>query len=425
MPIDVQKFESAAHLTMDELEMELVAHAVCEARSMARLMVVLAEWDRRSGYEVGGCASPEEWLGFHCGLARVAASERVRAARVLVDLPVTMAALADGRLSWSKVRALTRVASAENEAALVDMAAQATAAGLEHIVRGFKRAGGGSERAGQQRCAERGLRSRTLDNGMVELVIRLLPEESEPMIELINERVHGLRSIDPDREWSEVAADVFVDQWHGDEATATELMVHVDVEVLADAVAGSGRCCTQQGSGLSASAVRRLACDATVIPVVHDDTTTEVGRARRAPSPTQRRALRMRDRQCRFPGCTKHRNLHAHHIVHWADGGLTVLSNLVMVCPFHHRVLHDHGFDFVGTAQSFQVMAPDGQVLAPRDAPFAVTAEWLTALVAPKPDRWALTASDASPIDMGCILDALFTLPVVPAGTTGATGFNS
>jgi hypothetical protein len=288
-------------------------------------------------------------------------------------------------------------------------------------VRSYKQAGGASEKVGQQRCAQRGLRTRTLDNGMVELIIRLLPEEGEPIIELINERVHGLRSIDPDREYSEVAADVFVDQWHGDDATATELTVHVDAEVLADAVGGSGRCCTHQGSGLSGNALRRLACDATVIPVVHDDTTVEVGRARRAPSPAQRRALRVRDRHCRFPGCMKHRNLHAHHIIHWADGGPTVLSNLLMVCSFHHRVLHDHGFNLVGTADSFRVTTPDGSPLQPKDAPFAVTAEWLTALVAPKPDRWALTATDAGPIDMGCVLDALFTLPIVPAGTSVAS----
>jgi hypothetical protein len=417
MSNEVANNGSVDHLTLDELEVELVAHGVCEARSMARLMVVLAEWDRRRGYELGGCASPEEWLGFHCGLARVAAGERVRAARVLVDLPMTMAALACGRLSWSKVRALTRVACPANEGALVELATQATAAGLERIVRGFKQAGGASERAGQQRCAQRGLRVRTLDDGMVELVIRLLPEEAEPIVELINERVNGLRVVDPDREWSEVAADVFVDQWHGDESTATELMVHVDAEVLADAVAGSGRCCTHEGRGLSASAVRRVACDATVIPVVHDDTAVDVGRARRAPSRVQRRALRVRDRHCRYPGCTNHRNLHAHHIVHWADGGPTVLSNLVLVCSFHHRVLHDHGFNLVGTADSFHVTTPDGAVLQPKDAPHAVVAEWLTALVSPKPDRWALTATDAGPIDMGCILDALFTLPVVPAGT--------
>jgi Domain of unknown function (DUF222)/HNH endonuclease len=418
MSNDVGSHGPLAQMTLAELEMELVAHAVCEARSMARLMVVLSEWDHRKGYEVGGCASPEEWLGFHCGLARVAAGERVRAARALDGLPVTLAALAEGRLSWSKVRALTRVASIDTEAALVELAGQTTAAGLDRIVRSYKQAGGASERAGQQRCAQRGLRTRTLENGMVELVIRLLPEEGEPIVELINERVQGLRTIDPDREWSEVAADVFVDQWHGDEATATELMVHVDAEVLADAVAGSGRCCTHQGTGLSASAMRRVACDATVVPVVHDDTTIEVGRSRRAPSPAQRRALRVRDRHCRFPGCTKHRNLHAHHIIHWADGGPTVLSNLVMVCSFHHRVLHDHGFNLVGTAESFEVTTPDGSIMSPKDAPFAVTAEWLTALVAPKPDRWALTATDAGPIDMGCILDALFTLENVPAGTS-------
>ena len=69
-----------------------------------------------------------------------------------------------------------------------------------------------------------------------------------------------------------------------------------------------------------------------------------VGRRSRAIPPAIRRALRSRDRHCRFPGCTRTRWLDGHHIVHWADGGETSLENLVCLCHHHHRLVHEGGF---------------------------------------------------------------------------------
>jgi hypothetical protein len=74
------------------------------------------------------------------------------------------------------------------------------------------------------------------------------------------------------------------------------------------------------------------------------DGTISVGRKIRAIPPSIRRALRNRDRGCRFPGCTNHRWVDGHHIHHWADGGETRLDNLVQLCRRHHRLLHEGGF---------------------------------------------------------------------------------
>jgi hypothetical protein len=107
-----------------------------------RLLVLLAEFDRRGGWKPAGHRSCAHWLAFRTGIGLGAARERMRAARALHKLPQTSAAMARGELSFSKVRALTRVAddleSPEEEARLVEFARECTAAQLETLIRGWK-----------------------------------------------------------------------------------------------------------------------------------------------------------------------------------------------------------------------------------------------------------------------------------------------
>lgn len=107
---------------------------------------------------------------------------------------------------------------------------------------------------------------------------------------------------------------------------------------------------TETGQPLSAATTRKLACDCTVIPMVLSSAgqPLDVGRATRTVPAAIRRALVVRDRHCAFPGCTRpSRWADAHHIRHWADGGETKLSNLVLVCEHHHDVIHHTGWTVV------------------------------------------------------------------------------
>ncbi|MET8358482.1 DUF222 domain-containing protein, partial [Micromonospora sp. NPDC005171] len=104
---------------------------------------------------------------------------------------------------------------------------------------------------------------------------------------------------------------------------------------------GSGALDT--GLHLTSEAVRRLACDATVLPAVLSGAgqPLDLGRQRRLITGPLRRALMLRDRGCAFPGCDRPpRWCDAHHIRHWADGGDTSLTNAVLLCGHHHRHLH-------------------------------------------------------------------------------------
>jgi hypothetical protein len=107
--------------------------------------------------------------------------------------------------------------------------------------------------------------------------------------------------------------------------------------------AGNGCGFTEDGIDLSAATVRRLACDADLIPVClgSQGDVLDVGRASRLVTPPLWRALVARDRHCRFPACTRPPVMcHAHHIAHWLFGGETSLDNLVLLCGEHHRTIH-------------------------------------------------------------------------------------
>jgi 5-methylcytosine-specific restriction endonuclease McrA len=112
-----------------------------------------------------------------------------------------------------------------------------------------------------------------------------------------------------------------------------QIVVHCDEAVLSRD--GEGGCELAEGSALAPETARRLACDASVV--------RESRRTRSIP-PAMRRALRARDRGCRFPGCENRRFLDAHHVHHWARGGPTALANLVLLCRRHHRLVHEGGW---------------------------------------------------------------------------------
>jgi hypothetical protein len=148
----------------------------------------------------------------------------------------------------------------------------------------------------------------------------------------------------------------------GTRAERYQVLVHVDAATLARAddgdalerAKGHGTRSRREvpihshlhdGTRVSAETSRRLACDASVVEVRHDGDgrILDVGRRTRTIPPAIRRALEVRDRGCRFPGCGL-RFTDAHHVVHWADGGQTKLDNLVLLCRHHHRLLHEEGF---------------------------------------------------------------------------------
>jgi hypothetical protein len=122
----------------------------------------------------------------------------------------------------------------------------------------------------------------------------------------------------------------------------------------------------EPGRTIAADTARRLSCDAAVVPVLEtgEGEPLAIGRKSRSIPPALRRALQLRDRGCRFPGCTRRHALDGHHIEHWADGGETRLDNLVSLCRQHHRLVHEAGYTIrQDPRHGLLFVTPDGRTL--------------------------------------------------------------
>ena len=136
----------------------------------------------------------------------------------------------------------------------------------------------------------------------------------------------------------------------------TTVVMHLDIEKRVAAL--------HLGPALSDADRRYLLCDATCeVWFERSGRVIGAGRATRTVGRRLRRALEHRDRTCVVPGCGATRGLHAHHLVHWEDGGPTELWNLVLLCPFHHRLHHRGGITLTGPAENLKVTDSEGEVL--------------------------------------------------------------
>ena len=134
---------------------------------------------------------------------------------------------------------------------------------------------------------------------------------------------------------------------HGAEALSGgerhQIVIHVDEETLRERA--QGRSEFEHGPSMPVETVRRLSCDCSYVKITEDEKgePLDVGRKTRSIPPALRRALNSRDKGCVFPGCTHKRYVDGHHVHHWAEGGETKLGNLVSLCRFHHRQVHEGG----------------------------------------------------------------------------------
>ncbi len=130
-----------------------------------------------------------------------------------------------------------------------------------------------------------------------------------------------------------------------DTSTSGAERPHITVTVPYATLTGTEqRLCEIDGAAVSPEAIRRLACDAGIVRIVTDGESQplDVGRRVRTVTPAIRRALELRDGGCAWAGCSAPASwCDAHHITHWADGGVTALINLILLCRRHHVAIHN------------------------------------------------------------------------------------
>jgi hypothetical protein len=420
--------------SLKQLGDEIAELSVHLDAATVRLLDLIREFDIREGWNNGfrSCAA---WLAWRVGLDIGAARERVRVARALEDLPRLKTALARGELSYAKVRALTRVARPETEERLLAVGRAGTAEHVERIVRGWRRVDRKVEiEETKQRHKHRALHVYRDVDGSVVIRGRLTPEAGAVLIQALTAAGDVLRAKPPllepnparaeTRSFEQQQADALVlvaetALHHGiDPGTPGEryqVVVHVDAEVLADADA-PGQSVIEGGLRVSAETSQRLACDASRVEMRHDadGVIVEVGPRTRTIPTALRRALAFRDLGCRFPGCDLPFG-QAHHIKHWAQGGPTTLSNLVLLCRRHHRAVHEEGFRVERRDDDgLEFRWPHGDVLPPvppppktsADAAAEIRARNAAAGIAIHPHT-ATPSWDGRGLDVGWAIDVL------------------
>ncbi len=296
-----------------------------------------------------------QWLNFHCGLGPSAAREHLRVAHALVGLPKIAAAFEEGRLSYSKVRAMTRVAHAGNEDFLMMVAKHGNASHVERLVSQYRRV----EKLQRPDMADEIFRERSVtyyydDDGSFVLKAKMPADKGELIVKALERAIDDqfVKGGDEDTEPVPIAsrrADALADVAetylnHPDNAGSTADRYQVIVHVNAD---NQSTARLENGPHVSAETSKRLQCDCCTTTIEEDELgePLNIGRRSRTIPPAMRRALKARDGGCRFPGCTSHKFCDGHHVRHWSDGGETSLDNLVLLCRFHHHLVHEGGFD--------------------------------------------------------------------------------
>ena len=407
------------------------------------LLVLIRKFDEQEGWNCGflSCA---HWLTWRIGLAPNAARERVRVARALAELPLMSDAMRRGELSYSKVRALTRIARPDTEESLVDLGRAGTAAHAERVVREWRRIDRTVEASDDDlRDASSHLTTHIDENGMFVIRGRLAPEAGEVLMKALKAAGDKLYAEQPkDRPPAgKVRADALalvaesalkarLDP--GSSGDRYQVVVHVNEEELkgpkgesavdpephvsAETPRRNGAWLGDSQVPVSAETARRIACDAGKVCMSHRSRQIlSVGRKTRTIPPPIRRALEFRDRGCRFPGCTS-KHCDAHHITHWADGGETKLSNLVLLCRRHHRLLHEGGFQVRMTAAgAAQFLHPRGRLLEQSPAPPPVGLDAARELVESLEDsgilitgKESMPAWDGRPMDLPYVMECLW-----------------
>jgi hypothetical protein len=407
-------------LSVEDLGREIAELAARMDAATHRLLECIRQFDKSNEWYAQGAVSCAHWLSWRIGLDLATAREKVRVARALGLLPAIDQALHVGKLSYAKVRAMTRVATPENESRLLDLAMAATGAQLERICRGYRHALACDQPPGPE---ERSVRRRVLPGGMVKVEMVLEADEADLVMRAIDcarEVGHAegktamaagaeVRECDcghvsaedsaesaawPSRPDGVVAlAEGFLagNAAKGNGGERYQVVVHVDQDALAPD--GTYAATLEDGTRVSAESLRRVACDCGVVAAVGDpDGGLSIGRRSRSIPPAIRRAIQLRDGGCRFPGCTHDRFLHGHHIQHWLHGGETSVDNLIQLCTRHHHLVHEGGWSVVrGDAGEWTFADPKGKTLA-SEAPQAWTGNILTWL-----QEWA----DEHGLDLG------------------------
>jgi hypothetical protein len=318
-------------------------------RMQRQLLQLIAHADRAEVWRESGARDTAHLLAIRYGISEWRARRWVVAAHALEHLPLIAEALASGELGIDKVAELARFATLEQESRLVRWAATVSVGAVSHRADLEARA---SIRDVRETERTRKVSWWYFDEGRRFGLEADLPAAHGPVVinalEREAERITALPGEEDEVYASARRADALVALCSTRIAADPEpdratVVVHARLDGLQRDRGGSE---IEGGPVIHPQAVRRLLCNARVQTVVEDaeGNVLGIGRVSRHVPTWLLRQVRHRDRECRFPGCGARRYTEAHHLRWWRHGGRTDLDNLALVCSFHHRLVHEHGW---------------------------------------------------------------------------------
>jgi hypothetical protein len=369
--------DAVAGLSNQELIVGLEEAFREKTAAEGKFLLYLGEAARRETFRDDGATSAASWTMQRFGVSAATARTFARVSEKSGELPHLMGSLCVGDVSFDKVRAVVNVATPRTDENLRDQARVCTVRELAELARTASSSfAGTSERSSHDRKYIR------FNDSLCTLSMQLPADAYAETRAVLETRAKEVPS-NGETPWDERLCDGFLglirSSVPGSTSPATTaspyvVVAHVPIDSLVD---GSGEQTVLAGElehvGLiDGETVERIACDATIAVGVDDDVghTMYEGRARRFPSDAQRREVMRRDRHCRFPGCTNKTFTNVHHIVAWKPGGRTDLPNLVLLCSYHHGVVHRNGWTMSGDAnEELTIVSPTGGVVVSRPSP--------------------------------------------------------
>jgi hypothetical protein len=342
----------------------------------------LAEAERSQAYRDDGATSLESWTAERFGVSTATARAYVHLGEKASQMPHVVQSLCAGDLSFDKVRAVADVATQATDKHLVAQAKEHSVRDLADIARTMAARAAAQHRQAPPSQSEDDRRYLRCNDTHRTINIQLPADAYAESKASLEARAKELPS-DGETPWDQRLCDGFVGLIRSSDSGSTSpatahsrsiVVAHVPLASLLDeagqesALAGE----LEHVGLIDGDMVKRIACDATIVIGVDDDVghTMYEGRTKRFPTGTQRREVRRRDRHCRFPGCANATFAAVHHIVPWEPTGTTDLPNLVLLCKFHHGVVHRKGWTMEGNAnEELTITGPGGQVMTSRPSP--------------------------------------------------------
>jgi hypothetical protein len=376
LAVDAFDAEELGAVDGETLSEELIGMRHSIDRLEAQFSRRLVRFDLVRGYEGAGAADLISWLRWACRMGTSAAARRLHLARQLAELPETEAAWRSGAISTGHAAVIGRTVD--------EMGDDGARAAEPTLLEAADRMNPGHVWLLGQRLRHTLDRERALADANAMYERRRLhltrgldgaltldglfdPEAGAILRTAIDALTRPLP--DDDRIAPQRRADALVElarrQLDGGALPASGgQRPHLSVVVPAAALrheAGAPPAELEWSGPIVDQTARRMGCDAvcSTVEVDEEGMPMTVGRATRTVPPSIRRALVVRDRGCRFPGCDRPPAwTDGHHLVHWADGGETALENLVLLCRPHHRLVHEQGWTLRRNGDGELVAAP-------------------------------------------------------------------